>query len=294
MWILALGIILAVFFVIDTLSFRNFEAGPKHVPPSQLREEAEVSGMHNVLFLAVILVAVFVENPPFVREALMIVAAAGSYFTTKKSIHIKNDFNFMPIKEVAILFIGIFATMVPALDYLELNATSIGITTAGQFYWGTGALSSVLDNAPTYLNFLSASIGLFVDHTIIAQIQQLVAGHGAELGSAGANYSAEIQRTFATLVKYHPDIITTGTVPVADIQVAYIMANQSLYLKAISLAAVFFGACTYIGNGPNFMVKSIAEQSGVAMPSFFGYIMRFTIPVLLPVYTLIWFLFFRS
>ena len=84
--------------------------------------------MHNVFFLAVILIAVFIENPPFLREALMIAAAAGSYFTTRKTIHVKNDFNFVPIKEVAILFVGIFATMVPALDWLELNATSIGIT----------------------------------------------------------------------------------------------------------------------------------------------------------------------
>ena len=293
MWMIALGMVLGVFFVIDTVSFRKFEAGPKHLLPSQLHEEAEVGGMHNIFFLAVILIAVFIENPPSLREALMIGAAAGSYFTTRKTIHVKNDFNFGPIKEVAILFVGIFATMVPALDWLELNATSIGITKAGQFYWGTGALSSVLDNAPTYLNFLSASIGLFVDHNVIAQVQQLVGRHGSELGAIGVNYSEEIERTFATLIKYHPDIVATGTVPVADIQLAYIVANESIYLKAVSLAAVFFGACTYIGNGPNFMVKSIAEQSGVMMPSFFGYIGRYTIPVLIPTYGLIWYFFFR-
>ena len=293
-WLIALGMVLAVFFVIDTVSFRKFEAGPKHVPASELHEEAEVSGLHNIFFLAVILAAVFAEHPPFLREALMIAAAAGSYFTTPKSIHIKNDFNFFPIKEVAILFIGIFATMVPALDWLELNAVSIGITKAGQFYWGTGVLSSVLDNAPTYLTFLSASIGLFVDHTVIAQVQHLIADHGAGLGTVAVNYSGEIQRTFAVLSSNHPELVATGTVPVADIQLAYIIANQSVNLKAISLAAVFFGACTYIGNGPNFMVKSIAEQTGAAMPSFFGYIVRYAIPVLLPTYGLIWYLFFRS
>jgi len=195
---------------------------------------------------------------------------------------------------VAILFVGIFATMVPALDWLELNASSIGITTAGQFYWGTGALSGVLDNAPAYLNFLSASIGLFVDHTMVAQVQHLVAAHASELGPVVANSSEEIRKTFATLAKYHPEIVATGSVPVADIQVAYLIANQSIYLRAISIAAVFFGACTYIGNIPNFMVKSIAEQAGVRMPSFSGYIIRFSIPVLLPTYGLVWFLFFRS
>ncbi|MGA9406422.1 MAG: sodium:proton antiporter, partial [Bacteroidota bacterium] len=294
MWVIVLGIIMAAFFVMDTISFRKFEAGPKHVPSSQLHEETEVGGLHNIFFLAVILIAVFLENPPFLRETLMIAAAAGSYFTTRKEIHIKNDFNFAPIKEVAILFVGIFATMVPALDWLELNATSLGITKPEHFFWGTGALSSVLDNAPTYLNFLSASIGLFVDHTIIARVQQLVAGHSSTLAAIGPNYSREIQKTYAMLTQYHPEAVATGAVPVADIQLSYIIANQSIYLKAISIAAVFFGACTYIGNGPNFMVKSIAEQSGVAMPSFFGYIVRFTIPVLLPTYGLIWFLFFRS
>ena len=129
---------------------------------AELHEEAGVTGMHNIFFMALILIAVFIQQPPFLREAIMLAAAAGSYLTTKKEIHQKNNFNFLPIKEVAILFLGIFATMVPALDWLELNATKIGITSAGQFYWGTGILSSVLDNAPTYLNFLSASMGMFV------------------------------------------------------------------------------------------------------------------------------------
>ncbi|MGA7161690.1 MAG: sodium:proton antiporter [Bacteroidota bacterium] len=294
MWIIALAMVLAVFFVIDTISFRKFEAGSKHVPASQLHEEAEVGGIHNIFFLAVIVVAVFLENPPFIREALMIAAAAGSYFTTRKEIHVKNDFNFVPIKEVAILFVGIFATMVPALDWLELNAASTGITKAGQFYWGTGALSAVLDNAPAYLNFLSASIGLFVDQNIVAQVQHLVATHGSNIASINNIHADEIRNTFGALTKFHPELVAAGGVSLSVVQVSYLIGNHDVYLKAISLGAVFFGACTYIGNGPNFMVKSIAEQSGVAMPSFFGYIVRYTIPVLLPTFALIWFLFFRS
>ncbi len=293
-WLIAVVSVLGVFWVIDYLSFTKFEAGKRHVAESELHEDAEVSGMQNIFFLTVILIAVFIERPHFLREALMVAAAAGSYFTTKHEIHKKNDFNFLPIKEVAILFIGIFATMVPALDWLELNAMKIGITTPGQFYWGTGALSSILDNAPTYLNFLSASIGLFVDQNIVAQVQHLVATHGSDIAALGGNHAEEVRNTFATLMKYHSDIVATGTVPLSDIQISYLIGNHNIYLKAISIAAVFFGACTYIGNGPNFMVKSIAEQSGVVMPSFFGYIVRYTVPVLIPIYALVWYLFFRS
>src|SRR5208282_4107569 len=98
----------------------------------------------------------------FLREALMLAAAIGSYFTTKKSVHAANDFNFHPIQEVAILFAGIFATMMPALDWLGQNARSLpgAHPSPGIFYWGTGALSAVLDNAPTYLGFFSALLGV--------------------------------------------------------------------------------------------------------------------------------------
>ena len=136
-WLIAVAAVLGVFWVIDYLSFTKFEAGKKHVAESELHEDAEVSGMQNIFFLTVILIAVFIEHPHFLREALMIAAAAGSYLTTKREIHKKNDFNFVPIKEVAILFIGIFATMVPALDWLEVNAmsSSIGGPEHFQAFW---------------------------------------------------------------------------------------------------------------------------------------------------------------
>ena len=195
---------------------------------------------------------------------------------------------------VILLFVGIFATMVPALDWLELHAGSIGFTNAGQFYWGTGILSGVLDNAPAYLNFLSASIGLFVDHNIVVEVNRLVASHGAGLTAIGGIHADEIRNTFSALTKFHPDLVAAGSVPLSVVQVSYLLGNRDLYLKAISVGSVFFGACTYIGNGPNFMVKSIAERSGVVMPSFFGYIGRYTVPLLLPTFALIWFVFFRS
>jgi Na+/H+ antiporter NhaD/arsenite permease-like protein len=224
----------------------------------------------------------------------MVLAAVGSYLSTKKEIHTKNDFNFLPIKEVGILFLGIFATMVPALDWLELNATRIGIQSAGQFYWATGSLSSVLDNAPTYLNFLSASIGLFVNDETVRQLYHLIQTHGADIAQAGAQYPADVRNTFDVLMKYHGDLVASGIVPIDDIQVAYLIGNHNIYIQAISIAAVFFGAATYIGNGPNFMVKSIAEQTGVKCPSFFGYIAKFTLPVLFPIFLMIWYFFFRS
>ncbi|HSQ77117.1 MAG TPA: sodium:proton antiporter, partial [Bacteroidota bacterium] len=233
-------------------------------------------------------------DPPFVREILMFLAAVGSYYSTKDDIHRRNDFNFLPIKEVAILFLGIFATMIPALDWLEANATVIGINSAGQFYWATGVLSSFLDNAPTYLNFLSAQIGLFVNADTVQAIQQLVQAKAGVLTAIPPNVPPDVLSTYQELLRYHYNLVAAGSVPFSDIAVCYIIANHPLHLEAISLGAVFFGACTYIGNGPNFMVKSIADQAGVDCPSFFGYLVRYTVPVLLPIFALIWFFFFHG
>ena len=177
-------------------------------------------------------------------DSLMVAAALGSYFTTKRSVHHSNDFNFHPINEVAWLFIGIFATMVPALQYLELNAKALPLSTEMHFFWLTGALSGVLDNAPTYLAFLAAAFGRY----------------GLSVDSP------------------------------ADMQT--FIAEHDHYLIAISIGAVFFGAMTYIGNGPNFMVKAISEHQKVETPSFLAYIVRFALPVLVPFFFLVGILFF--
>jgi Na+/H+ antiporter NhaD/arsenite permease-like protein len=290
-WAIGVIAVLAVFYVIDRQHFNKLPASVRRGAEGS-EEEGEATGIQNVFFILMILVAVFITNPPFVREVLMVLAAVGSYFTTNHNIHRKNEFNFLPIKEVAILFLGIFATMVPALDWLELNATMIGIRHVGQFYWATGTLSSFLDNAPTYLYYLSAAIGLFVNEEIVKQVYHLVQTHGADFGQVTGPYALEIKNTFATLMKYHSDLVSSGYVPLDDINVSYLIGNHNIYIQAISIAAVFFGACTYIGNGPNFMVKSIAEQSGVPCPSFFGYIFKYTLPVLLPVFAIIWLIFF--
>jgi Na+/H+ antiporter NhaD/arsenite permease-like protein len=292
-WLIGMGLLLGVFFVLDMRSFRRLPVKVRH-EADEHPEEGSVAGMQNIFFLVLILVAVFITDPPFVREALMIVAAVGSYVTTKKKIHEDNDFNFLPIKEVAILFVGIFATMIPALDWLEANATVLGINTAGQFYWATGFLSSFLDNAPTYLNFLSAQFGLFVTPDVVQSVQALVQAKAGIASSLPTGVAPDILAAYQTLLRHHYDMIAAGAVPVSDIAVCYIIGNHPLHLEAISISAVFFGACTYIGNGPNFMVKSIAEQAGVKCPSFFGYIVRYTLPVLLPIFAFIWFILFRG
>jgi Na+/H+ antiporter NhaD/arsenite permease-like protein len=289
-WLLTIGIILAVFFVMDWYFYRKVPAEVR-AKQDEAEDKTKLQGMHNIGFLLVIIVAVFIQDPPYVRELIMIAAAAGSYFTTKEHVHKANDFNFFPIKEVGFLFLGLFATMVPALDWLELNAGTLGITHAGQFYWGAGSLSSFLDNAPTYLNFLSAEIGLLVSPQLVQQVQEVIA-NGALQAPNFAQYSQEVRTTVETLVRYHNNMVVSGVVPVDDINVSYLISVQPLYVMAISVAAVFFGAMTYIGNAPNFMVKSIAEQSGAKMPSFFGYMIRFSLPILLPLFALIWLIYF--
>lgn len=240
MWAVGNGLLLAMFYVVDKI---NFSRAPLVVREKETATETwRFDGLSNLFFLAVILGAVFVETI-FVRESLMIAAATGSYFTTKKAVHAANHFDFHPIIEVAVLFAGVFSTMMPALGWLNQNAPHLlGEHPApGVFYWGTGVLSSALDNAPTYLGFLSALFGV------------------------------------------------TGAKDIVEL-----LGQNSIHVLAISVGAVFFGAATYIGNGPNFMVKAIAEQQKVATPAFFGFIFKFAVPFLLPVLVVVWLLFFRG
>ena len=285
MWAVGLGVLLAMFLGVDLLNFRK---APKPVRAAHVAPEDgfAVDGLPNVFFLAVILGAVlFANDPPFLREALMLGAAAGSYFTTQKRVHAENQFNFHPVQEVAILFIGIFATMMPALDWLAANAKELGSPTPAFFYWGSGILSSVLDNAPTYLSFLSAIFGAFVDPDVVQQVQHLVQTGGADLATfVHGEHAEEVRNTFAALQRYHPERIASKMASVEEIEVAFLLGNAAFnqFILAISVGAVFFGANTYIGNGPNFMVKAIADQQGAKTPSFLGYIGKFTVPFMLP------------
>jgi Na+/H+ antiporter NhaD/arsenite permease-like protein len=290
MWLVAIGCVLAIFFVID---FRNYLRAPKQVraavaePPDTWRFQGGI----NVFFLLVILAAVFIEKPIFIREFLMIAAAIASYLLTKDAIHQANEFNFEPVKEVAILFVGIFATMLPALDWLALNAKSIAIASPTFFYWGTGLLSASLDNAPTYYTLLISAAGIFITPETLQQLEHLGQSSGANL----ADVAEPIRHAFVTMQATHPELLTGKAVDPDHLKVAYLLANDlpARCVMAISMAAVFFGAMTYIGNGPNFMVKSIAHQHKVHVPGFIGYLVKFALPCLLPPLVLVWFIFFR-
>lgn len=246
-WLVGVGYLLGLFYVLDARNYRR-APGASRLPPAGPPESWRFEGLWNLAFLLVILVAVFIHHPVFLREALMAAAAVGSYLVTRKEIHAANRFQFHPLQEVAILFVGIFATMMPALDWLQSHAAGIANPSPALFYWGTGTLSGFLDNAPTYMCFFSAALGLA----------------GGEPGGA-----------------------------VAD--VANLLAPGRFHdcLVAISIGAVFFGANTYIGNGPNFMVKSIADEQQIRTPGFLEFLYRYTIPCMGPLLLLLWLVFFR-
>lgn len=249
-WALAMALLLAVFFVLDV---RNFRRAPKEVRELETAHETWFfRGLQNLLLLGVVLGAVLMPKNlqevvlagVFSLPALLMVVAAGvSYFTTRPEVHEANDFNFGPVKEVGFLFIGIFLTMIPALQILEIGGLA-GVSSPLSYYFATGSLSAFLDNAPTYLAFLASAMGqqgMSVD--TVANVLSFSQQHGP-------------------------------------------------HLLAISLGAVFFGAGSYIGNGPNFMVKAIAERSKVHTPDFISYIVKFSIPILLPILILVaWVLF---
>lgn len=290
-WAVAIGILLGIFYVIDR---RNYLKAPEPVREkiAEPSDEFKFKGIHNVIFLAMILGSVFINDPPYVREIIMVLAAVGSYFSTNRKIYESNHFNFHPIIEVAVLFFGIFSTMMPALDWLRLHAGEFGKATPSLYFWTTGALSSFLDNAPTYLTFLSSVFGSVINPDVINQVQHLIQTNGTDISSV----AEPVRQTFLALQKYHASLLASGSVSVDEIEIAYLIGNAELnsFIVAISVGAVFFGACTYIGNGPNFMVKSIADQQKINVPTFLGYIMKYTLPFLLPIFVIVWLIFFRK
>jgi len=235
------------------------------------------------------------------RELMMAAAAVLSLATTPRRVHAENVFNYAPIKEVAFLFIDIFLTMIPALNFLYHKASTGGsfLNTPGQYYFTCGSLSSLLDNAPTYLTFLKTEMGS-LDQNMVDRALAIVKrpGHDvtpADVAGLTENQQVELRAAIETLIKYHGDRVAAGTLSDDEVRIGFLVGHpdRNAYLIAISMGAVLFGACTYIGNGPNFMVKSIAEHAGADVPSFFGYIVKYTIPILLPILIAIWLFFFR-
>ena len=143
-----------------------------------------------------------------------------------------------------------------------------------------GLSRCVLDNAPTYLTFLSAILGTFADPAVLSQIEQAIRNHGAGLTVISGHQAHPVRQTLAAMAQYHPAVLASGSAEKDQIGVCFLLGNGAYHklIVALSIGAVFFGANTYIGNGPNLMVKAIADQQKVHTPSFFGYVTRFTVP----------------
>jgi Na+/H+ antiporter NhaD/arsenite permease-like protein len=262
-WAVVNGTLLVLFNLLDQYMLNKEERereGAQLEDVQKVSEKLRIDGGLNLLWLACVpaLIAMMgtygaVWFPsPNTRGAVQILAllaiAALSYVTTTRDVHRENEFAWGPIVEVAVVFVGIFVTMIPALGYLEDRGGALGVTAPWQFFWATGALSSFLDNAPTYLTFTSLAVAVINQET------------GSQL-------------------------LSTELGPLA----AHPLGGQ--LLAAISCGAVLMGAVTYIGNGPNFMVKAIAERARVEMPGFFGY-MLWSVAILMPTFVLVTILFF--
>ena len=261
-WLFTGSILLLLYFMADCWYYYKKESWVALSADTREIEPLRITGKLNFVWLIGIVASVaFInqglvpamgaEDAPiylkYLREIAMLIFMGLSLLTTsKKTRYEDNKYTWAPIIEVAALFIGIFVTMAPALIYLEQNAARLGFNHVWQFYYSTGLLSSFLDNTPTAVAFHSMALGL--PESVAAAAAGIVDG---ELN--GVNFVAGV---------------------------------PEMMLKAISIGAVFFGSMTYIGNGPNFMVKAIAEESGIKMPSFFGYMIKFSLIILLPIYIL--------
>ena len=248
-------ILLTLFFLIDTKAYKKDIADgfKPEIRPESERVKLHLDGAHNIAFIlsgvlpttfpvfseGLTIMGVTLSYASIIEIIMILASAYLSFKTTKKEIRDSNHFTWDAIEEVAILFIGIFITMIPALLILKARGADLGLTQPWQFFWITGALSSFLDNTPTYLVFFTTA---------------------ASLG-----FSSGVQ----TLTSFIPKVV----------------------LMAISCGAVFMGANTYIGNAPNFMVRSIAEENGIKMPSFFGY-MFWSLSCLIPVFLIDMLIFF--
>lgn len=253
-WLFVNGILLIVFYIWDSIQYKKETEYHKKLDVLEY-VKLKIHGKINFLWIIGVLLSVIFLTPnniekiglpnifKFSREIVMLMMAALSLLTTPlNSISRKgNNFNFFPIIEVAVIFIGIFITMIFPIEFLRNNPPKVHDIWA--FYWMTGFLSSFLDNAPTYLVYFAMVQGIHFE---------------------GLSISPQLA------VINIPDKV----------------------LAAISAGAVFFGANTYIGNGPNFMVKAIAEYSGYKMPDFFTYIIKWTFPVLLPIFLITTLIFF--
>jgi Na+/H+ antiporter NhaD/arsenite permease-like protein len=240
LWMEWLGVnllVILLYIILDSRLSRREDPAVLRGPATPV--PLSLSGRINLLFLlGVVLLVAFKAPFPWAQFAMAGLVIL-SLSLTPRGLRARNGFVWGPIVEVAVLFIGIFITMIPALEMLKIKGPEMGVTTPMAFFWYTGILSSFLDNAPTYLTFFTLAQALGLTENLVNPV--------------GIPY---------------------------DI------------LAAISCGAVFMGANTYIGNGPNFMVKAIAESQRVRMPSFFGY-MAWSGAILLPAFVVTSLIYFR-
>jgi len=264
--LLVAGLALLIFFIMDTVLYkREADSSLQKNFAAEAGTPVRIRGLFNFVLLAGVVGSVLMsgmlhlgevtvwgitlELQNLLRDFLLILIGLISLKTTRVEIRQGNEFSWGPIQEVAILFAGIFMTIIPALAMLRAGSQGHlafivnSVKEPWHYFWVAGGLSSFLDNAPTYLTFFNTALGNF-----------------------------------------YPGMPETQAV-------ARLLAEHPIYLKAISCGAVFMGANTYIGNAPNFMVRSIAEEAGVKMPSFFGY-MLYSLLVLIPLFVLTTLIFF--
>ena len=232
-WLTMTVALLGIYFGWDSIQHARETTGALRRDHTRI-EPLRIQGAINLVWLGGVLAAVAFLHAP-AREIAILALSAISLWQTPRRIRQANEFSSYPIVEVAVLFLGIFLTMIPALELLHLRGHELGVRTPAQFFWATGLLSSFLDNAPTYLTFLALAQGLGLPAEVVGVPHAVLAG--------------------------------------------------------ISVGAVAMGANTYIGNAPNFMVKSIAESARVRVPSFFGY-MAYSGAVLLPLFAVVTAIFF--
>jgi len=267
-------LVLIVFFIVDTRLYRKEENIPA---PDPNGAGIKIEGLHNVFFLmgvigAVVMSgsvdmmditvysggshAVIVPLQNWVKDFIIILMGILSLVTTSKSLRERNDFSWFPIKEVAYLFAGIFMTIIPALAILKAGPA--------------GALADLTTaiHGPVRYFWATGILSSFLDNA-----PTYLTFFNAALGELG-----KVEAEIPGLLGYLGE----------DLRHQVFIDD----LTAISAGAVFMGAVTYIGNAPNFMVKAIAEEMGIPMPSFFGYLFKWSVPILMPIFVIITFIFF--
>ena len=262
-WLFVVLALCTVFYFFDKKNDPGIEGKIIH---DRSHNKTIFVGKRNFIGLAIILLSLFLDprkfdwiptfhyghhQISFVRELIQIVTAYVFYRISNPGAMEMNDFSLEPIEEVAFAFVGIFVTMMPALEVMRelVNSPEVASAISPSFtFWGTGSMSAILDNAPSFINAMTVAM----------------AKYGLNIGS---------YEDVVSFVRMEQQ----GEIP--------------HYLVAISFASVIFGAFTYVGNGPNFLVKAMAEKEGIKMPGFVQYIYKYAFPILLPIIIACWAIF---